>query len=67
MDVWFQQKRWQVISLTDAFIMRVEGDLVTGAEAQPGDLLILDRSQPHSPRSPHPWGPAAGGLARLRT
>ena len=31
------------------FIMRVEGDLVAGAAAQPGDLLILDRSQPPQP------------------
>ena len=47
------------------FIMRVEVDLVAGAEAQPGDLLILDRSSPPNPvawwwpRSPdgHPRPP----------
>ncbi|XGB42103.1 MAG: hypothetical protein LVS60_18385 [Nodosilinea sp. LVE1205-7] len=33
------------------FIMRVEGDLVAGAAAQPGDLLILDRSRPPQPGS----------------
>lgn len=27
------------------FFMRVEGDMATGQEVQPGDLLVVDRSQ----------------------
>jgi DNA polymerase V len=28
------------------FFMRVEGDMAVGQDVQPGDLLVVDRSQP---------------------